>query len=93
MRFYTEYEQTYPCISSSLSRGRIFSAIGFLSVSRSAMGVKKNVYVYYWKGASGYGASGKDKAVGSGDANNYPVTGYGKRLFLLFGCYARPIWF
>ena len=23
-----------------------------------------------------YGASGKDKAVGSGDANNYPVTGY-----------------
>ena len=38
--------------------------------------VKSFSYVYYWKGASGYGASGKDKAVGSGDANNYPVTGY-----------------
>ena len=59
---------------------RFYASIGFSGCfwpcASTSEAVKKNVYVYYWKGASGYGASGKDKAVGSGDANNYPVTGY-----------------
>ena len=56
---------------------RVYASIGFSGCvwpcASTIEAVKKNVYVYYWKGASGYGASGKDKAVGSGDANNYPV--------------------
>lgn len=59
---------------------RFYASIGFSGCfwpcTSTSEAVKKNVNVYYWRGASGYGASGSDKAKESGDANNYPITGY-----------------
>lgn len=65
---------------------RFYASIGFSGCfwpcTSTSEATKKNVQVYYWKGASGYGASGKDKAVEARDPNNYPVTGYVLKKFV-----------
>lgn len=59
---------------------RFYASIGFSGCFWPALSTSdknnQNVTVYYWKNASGYGAAGKDKAPQTGNANNYPITGY-----------------
>lgn len=57
---------------------RFYACIGFSGCfwpcSSTSENTKKNATVYYWKGATGNGAAGKDMT--DNNVNNYPMTGY-----------------
>lgn len=57
---------------------RFYASIGFSgcywTCSSTSDNTRKNTQVYYWRGASGSGAAGKDMT--DGNINNYPITGY-----------------
>lgn len=57
---------------------RFYACIGFSGCfwpcSSTSENSKKNAMVYYWKGATGNGAAGKDMT--DNNINNYPITGY-----------------
>ena len=63
---------------------RFYASIGFSGCfwpcSSTSEGDKKNVDVWYWKGATGSGAAGKDMT--DGNTQNYPITGYVIKKFI-----------
>lgn len=63
---------------------RFYASIGFSgcywTCSSTSDNTKKNTDVFYWKGATGSGAAGKDMT--DGNTKNYPVTGYVLKKFI-----------
>lgn len=63
---------------------RFYASIGFSgcywACSSTSDNTRKNAQVYYWRGASGSGAAGKDMT--DGNINNYPITGYVSKKYI-----------